>query len=160
MNSHLKHFIDGQWVESDGGAGFQVINPATEQPMTQITLGTPADVDRAVAAARRAFESYSQTSVAERAALLERIIEEYKARIPDLARAVSEEMGAPIGFAQGAQVPAGLGYFINTLKALNEFAWEERVGKARVVHEPVGVVAMIVVIVLIIAVLTWLRYHT
>ena len=143
MNSYLKHFIDGQWVESEGGRRWEVINPATEQPVTEITLGTPADVDRAVAAARRAFETFSQTSVGERAQLLERIIEEYKARIPDLARAVSEEMGAPIGFAQAAQVPAGLGYFMTTLKALNEFQWEERIGKARVVHEPIGVVAMI-----------------
>ena len=143
MNGHLQHFIDGQWVDSDGGTRHQVINPATEQPVTEITLGSAADADKAVAAARRAFETFSRTSPAERAALLERIIEEYKARIPDLAKAVSEEMGAPIGFAQAAQVPAGLGYFMSTLKALNEFQWEERIGKARVVHEPVGVVAMI-----------------
>lgn len=143
MNSHLKHFIDGRWVESEGGKRYEVINPATEQPVTEITFGTAADVDKAVAAARKAFETFSQTTVAERAALLERIIEEYKARIPDLARAVSEEMGAPIGFAQAAQVPAGLGYFMTTLKALGEFQWEERIGKARVVHEPIGVVAMI-----------------
>ena len=143
MNSYLEHYIDGQWVDSDGGRRHAVINPATEQPVTEITLGTPADVDAAVAAARRAFETFSQTGVAERTQLLERIIEEYKARIPDLARAVSEEMGAPIGFAQAAQVPAGLGYFMTTLKALGEFQWEERIGKARVVHEPIGVVAMI-----------------
>ena len=143
MNSHLQHYIDGQWVDSDGGTPHDVINPATEQPVTTITLGTAADVDKAVAAAERAFESWSQSSVAERAALLERIIEGYKARIPDLAKAVSEEMGAPIGFAQAAQVPAGLGYFMTTLKALGEFSFEETIGKARVVHEPIGVVAMI-----------------
>jgi aldehyde dehydrogenase (NAD+) len=143
MNSRLQHYIDGQWVDSEGGTRYQVINPATEQPVTEITLGTSADVDKAVAAATRAFQSFSQTSVAERAALLERIIEEYKARIPDLAKAVSEEMGAPIGFAQAAQVPAGLGYFMTTLKALGEFQFEERIGKSRVVHEPLGVVAMI-----------------
>ncbi|CAN5485131.1 aldehyde dehydrogenase family protein [soil metagenome] len=143
MNSYLKQYIDGQWVESVGGTRHDVINPATELACTEITLGTDADVDKAVAAARRAFESWSQTSVAERAALLERIIEEYKARIPDLAAAISEEMGAPIGFATAAQVPAGLGHFLSTLKALNEFQFEERVGKARVVHEALGVVAMI-----------------
>ena len=143
MNSHLQHYIDGQWVDSDGGRRAEVINPATEQPVTEITLGSAADVDKAVAAARRAFESFSRTSVAERTQLLERVIEEYRARIPDLAKAVSEEMGAPIGFAQAAQVPAGLGYFMTTLKALGEFEWEERIGKARVVHEPIGVVAMI-----------------
>ncbi|WP_010216063.1 aldehyde dehydrogenase family protein [Sphingomonas sp. PAMC 26621] len=143
MKSYLKHYIDGAWVESQGGARHDVIDPATEQPCTEITLGTPADVDAAVAAARTAFETFSQTSVAERAALLERIIEEYKKRIPDLAQAVSNEMGAPIGFAMAAQVPAGLGHFLSTLKALNAFQFEERIGRSTVVHEPLGVVAMI-----------------
>ena len=74
MQSYLKHYIDGAWVDSQGGRRHDVINPATEQPCSEITLGTPADVDTAVAAARAAFETFSQTSVAERAALLERII--------------------------------------------------------------------------------------
>ncbi|CUS44657.1 MAG: aldehyde dehydrogenase family protein [Pseudomonadota bacterium] len=143
MKSYLKQYIDGSWVESEGGKRHEVIDPATEQPCTEITLGTAADVDKAVAAARRAFESWSQTSVEERAALLGRIIEEYKARIPDLAAAISQEMGAPIGFATAAQAPSGLGHFMSTLKALNEFTFEERLGRARVVHEPLGVVAMI-----------------
>ena len=143
MNSRPQFYIDGQWVDSDGGKSHEVINPATEQPVTTITLGTAADVDKAVAAARTAFETFSQTPVADRIALLERIIEGYKARVPDLAKAVSEEMGAPIGFAQAAQAPAGLGYFMNTLAALKEFSFEEQIGKAYVVHEPVGVVAMI-----------------
>jgi len=143
MKSYLKQYIDGAWVESEGGKRHEVIDPATEQPCTEITLGSAADVDKAVAAARRAFESYSQTTVAERAALLGRIIEEYKARIPDLAAAISQEMGAPIGFATAAQAPTGLGHFMGTLKALNEFQFEERLGRARVVHEPLGVVAMI-----------------
>jgi aldehyde dehydrogenase (NAD+) len=143
MKSYLNQYIDGAWVESEGGKRHEVIDPATEQPCTEITLGTSADVDKAVAAARRAFESYSQTSVEERAALLGRIIEEYKARIPDLAAAISQEMGAPIGFATAAQAPAGLGHFMSTLKALNAFQFEERIGRARVVHEPLGVVAMI-----------------
>src|SRR4051812_40621434 len=143
MKSYLKHYIDGAWVESEGGKRHEVIDPATEQPCTEITLGTAADVDKAVAAARRAFETYSQTTVAERAALLGRVIEEYKARIPDLAAAISQEMGAPIGFATAAQAPTGLGHFLSTLKALNDFQFEERLGRARVVHEPLGVVAMI-----------------
>ena len=143
MRSYLKHYIDGAWVDSDGGTPHQVIDPATEQPTTEITLGSRADVDRAVAAAKKAFAGFSQTSVEERVALLERIIAEYKARIPDLAAATSAEMGAPIGFATAAQAPAGLGYFMGTLAALKQFTFSEQVGKARVVHEPLGVVAMI-----------------
>ncbi|BCA58732.1 aldehyde dehydrogenase family protein [Sphingomonas sp. HMP6] len=143
MKSYLKQYIDGAWVESEGGTRHAVIDPSTEQPVSEITLGSAADVDKAVAAARKAFESYSQTSVEDRVALLERIIAEYKLRIPDLAAATSEEMGAPIGFATAAQAPAGLGHFIGTLAALKEFSFEEKVGKARVVHEPLGVVAMI-----------------
>jgi aldehyde dehydrogenase (NAD+) len=143
MKSYLKQYIDGSWVESEGGKRHEVIDPATEQPCTEIMLGSAADVDKAVAAARRAFETWSQSSVEERAALLERIIEEYKARIPDLAQAISQEMGAPIGFATAAQAPTGLGHFMSTLKALNSFEFEERLGRARVVHEPLGVVAMI-----------------
>ena len=143
MQSYLKHYIDGAWVASDGGKTHQVIDPATEQPCTEITMGTKADVDKAVAAAKKAFRSFSQTSVEERAALLERIIEEYKKRLPDLAKATSDEMGAPISFANMAQAPAGLGYFMGTLAALKEFKFSEQVGKARVVHEPLGVVALI-----------------
>ena len=143
MNRYLQHYIDGAWIDSDGGTVHQVIDPATEQPVTEITLGTQADIDKAVAAARRAFETYSQTTVAERQALLAKIIEVYKTRIPDLAKAISQEMGAPIGLASMAQAPTGLAHFAATLKALGAFTFEEQIGKARVVHEPLGVVAMI-----------------
>ena len=143
MQSYLKQYIDGEWVESEGGRRYEVIDPASEQPVTAVTLGTAADVDKAVAAARRAFETWSQTTVGERQALLGRIIEEYKARIPDLAKAISAEMGAPIGLASAAQAPTGLAHFAATLKALGEFTFSEQVGRATVVHEPLGVVAMI-----------------
>ena len=143
MQSYLKHYIDGAWVESEGGTPYQVIDPATEQPCTEITFGSKADVDKAVAAARRAFETWSQSSVDERKALLGRILAEYKTRIPDLAKAISQEMGAPMALASAAQAPTGLAHFAATLKALDEFTFEETVGKARVVHEPLGVVAMI-----------------
>jgi aldehyde dehydrogenase (NAD+) len=120
-----------------------VINPATEEPCTAITLGTRADVDAAVAAARAAFPAFAATSVAERLALLDRIAEHYKARIGDMAAAISEEMGAPIGFALGAQAPAGLGQFKSAARALQTFAWEEQLRDSRVVHEAIGVVGMI-----------------
>jgi aldehyde dehydrogenase (NAD+) len=143
MKSYPDHYIDGRWVASEGGRTYQVIDPSTEQPVTEITLGSPADADRAVAAARRAFETWSQSTVADRQALLGRIIEEYKKRLPDLAKAMSQEMGAPMGLATAAQAPTGLGHFAATLKALSEFKFEEQVGRAKVVHEPLGVVAMI-----------------
>jgi aldehyde dehydrogenase (NAD+) len=143
MMSYLKHYIDGQWVDSDGGKRHLVINPANEEACTEITLGSAADTDKAVKAARRAFESFSQTSVEERAALLERIIAEYKKRMPDIARAISIEMGAPMGLAMGAQAPTGLGHFAYTLRALREFKFEEVIGATKVLHEPIGVVAMI-----------------
>ncbi|MCB8830102.1 aldehyde dehydrogenase family protein, partial [Escherichia coli] len=132
MHRQLQHFIDGAWVDSDGGRTHAVTDPATEQPVTEITLGSAADVDRAVAAARRAFDAFAQTSVDERAALLDRIADGMKARAADLAKAISEEMGAPIAFAQAAQVPAGIGHFLATARALREFTFEERIGKARV----------------------------
>ncbi len=143
MNSYLKHYIDGEWVESDGGRTHQVIDPSTEQPVSEITLGTAADVDKAVAAARRAFETWSRSSVADRLDLLGRIMAEYKTRIPDLAKSMSQEMGAPMGLASMAQAPTGLAHFAAIAKALESFEFEETIGKARVMHEALGVVAMI-----------------
>jgi aldehyde dehydrogenase (NAD+) len=143
MQSYLKHYIDGAWVESDGGVRRNVISPGTEEPCSEITVGTKADVDKAVAAARRAFKSFSQTSREERIALLGRIIEAYKARIADFGQSMALEMGAPISFASTAQVLSGLQHFGNTLKVLSNFQFEEMIGNTHVVHEPIGVVGMI-----------------
>jgi aldehyde dehydrogenase (NAD+) len=143
MKSYLKQFIDGKWVESEGGTRHEVINPATEQPCSEITLGSAADVDKAVAAAQRAFETFSQTSVDERVALLEAIVAEYKRRAGDIAEAIALEMGCPISIARTAQVGSGIGHLVAAIAALKEFAFEEQVGASRVVHEPIGVVALI-----------------
>ncbi|MCM8730066.1 aldehyde dehydrogenase family protein [Hephaestia sp. GCM10023244] len=143
MKRYLNQYIDGAWVESDGGTRHQVINPATEQPCTEITFGTAADVDKAVAAARRAFERFSQTSVDERVALLEAIIAEYKNRSQDIAEAIAMEMGCPISMAATAQVGSGIGHLMAAIAALKAFRFEERIGANRVVHEPIGVVALI-----------------
>jgi aldehyde dehydrogenase (NAD+) len=143
MREHLKDYIGGQWVESRGGKRHEVINPATEEPCTAITLGSQADVDAAVAAARAAFPAFAATSVEERLALLDRICELYKARMDDMAAAISEEMGAPISFATTRQAPTGLGQLKSAWRALKDFGWEEEVRGARVVHEPIGVVGMI-----------------
>ncbi len=143
MDSYLKHYIGGAWVDSIGGERHEVISPSTEEPCTEITIGTKADVDAAVAAARRAFDSYSQTSVEERVALLRRIAEEFKKRIPELGRSMALEMGAPVSFASTAQAYSALAHFGLAEKALADFQFEERIGAARVVHEPIGVVGMI-----------------
>ena len=143
MHSYLKHYINGEWVESDGGTRHEVINPATEEPCTEIMLGSQADTDAAVAAAKDAFKTFSQTSVEERIAMLERIAEEYKKRIPDIANVMADEMGCPIAIGNAAQGPAGLGHIAKAAEVLKDFEWEEQLGPARVVHEPIGVVAMI-----------------
>jgi aldehyde dehydrogenase (NAD+) len=143
MRSYLKQFIGGEWIESRGGTRHEVINPATEEAVTEITLGSEADVDHAVAAARKAFESFARTSIDERVALIEAILAEYKNRAGDMAEAISLEMGAPISLARTAQVGSGLGHLMSAAKALREFRFEEQIGNSLVVHEPIGVVAMI-----------------
>ncbi len=143
MLSYLNHYIGGAWVASDGGTRHQVINPATEAPCTEITLGSAADVDKAVAAARQAFDSFSRTSVDERVALLEAILAEYKLRTDELASVIATEMGCPIAVARTAQVGAGMGHLIGTIAALKAFEFEETINTSVVVHEPIGVVALI-----------------
>lgn len=143
MSNHRKFYIDGQWVDPVGKDTIDVINPATEESIATIALGGKEDVDRAVAAAKKAFESFSQTSLEERAALLERIIEVYKARMQDIAATVSQEMGAPMSLATAAQAPAGLGHLMYSLNALKEFPFEEQVGKNLIVREPIGVCGLI-----------------
>ena len=144
MRERLQQYIDGKWVDSIGGTRHEVINPATEEACAVITLGTKADVDVAVAAARRAFETYSQTTREERIALLERIVAEMKKRGPDLAVAMAEEMGAPVSFGGTAQVGAGIGAFLGTIAALKDFTFTERMaGGVQIAYEPIGVVGMI-----------------
>ncbi len=138
-----QHYIGGAWVASVGGRLHQVINPATEEAASTVVLGTAADVDAAVAAARAAFPAFSQTSRADRLALLNRIVAEYKKRAADLARSMATEMGAPLSFASTAQVGAGLGGFAGTIAALEAFSFSEPYQNGIVVYEPIGVVGMI-----------------
>ncbi|MEY3703476.1 MAG: hypothetical protein RLZZ561_1096 [Pseudomonadota bacterium] len=143
MDSYLKNYINGQWVDSIGGTRHHVISPSTEEPTTEITLGTQADVDAAVAAAKAAFKTFSKTSREERIALMGRIIEEYKKRAMDLAVSMAKEMGAPVSFASTAQVGAGIGGFMGTIEALKNFAFEEQMAGAKIAYEPIGVVGLI-----------------
>jgi aldehyde dehydrogenase (NAD+) len=82
---------------------FTVINPATEEAVATISLGSNSDVDRAVAAAKRAFESYSETTPGERLALLRRVLEVYQSKMDQMAETISQEMGAPISLSRKAQ---------------------------------------------------------
>ncbi len=143
MDSYLKHYINGQWVNSIGGKRHDVISPSTEEACTEITIGTAEDIDAAVKAARAAFPSFSQTSVDDRVALLSRIVAEFKKRVPDLGKSMAMEMGAPVSFASTAQAYSGIAHFGNAIKALQEFEFVEMVGTTAVVHEPIGVVGMI-----------------
>ncbi len=143
MDHTKQFFIDGAWVDPISPETVDVVNPATEQIIGTIALGGQQDVDRAVAAARKAFETFSQTSVQERVTLLERILDVYQARSGDLADALVAEMGAPRALALEAQVPCGTGQFAAALDALKNFSFEQKVGTSSVVHEPIGVCGLI-----------------
>src|SRR6201995_5039511 len=144
MVNRMQFYIDGAWVDPVvKGKTTPVINPATEEPMYEIALGSKADVDKAVAAAKRAFETYSQTSRDERVALLTKIIDIYKGRMKEIGAAVSDEMGAPLPMAEKLQAGPGLGHLMNPLEVLKKYEFEKTRGSAVVVLEPVVVVGMI-----------------
>jgi len=138
-----KFYINGEWVDPLGQERLDVINPSTEQVINQIAMGNAADADRAVQAAAQAFDSFSQTSKAQRIELLERIIASYQKFLPAMAEAISDEMGAPMPLANAAQAPSGLGHFMTTLQVLKDFEFEEDLGTARVIREPAGVCGLI-----------------
>ena len=143
MSNRTKFYIGGEWVDPSTDATLEVVNPATEEAIGHIAMGTSQDVDKAVAAANAAFVSFSQTTREERVDLLQRIIAAYQARMNDVAAVISEEMGAPMGLASMAQAPAGLGHFMTTLNVLKDFEFEESLGSARVIKEPAGVCGFI-----------------
>jgi aldehyde dehydrogenase (NAD+) len=143
MREQLNFYIDGQWVAPASPRTLDVLDPATEAVMGRISLGSAADVDRAARAARRAFATFSRTSVAERVALLEAVIAEYKRRHADLAAAISEEMGAPAMLAQKAQAPVGLGHLQAALTVLRGYAFEELRGTTMLQKTPIGVCGLI-----------------
>jgi aldehyde dehydrogenase (NAD+) len=136
-------YIDGAWVDPVEPKELKVINPATEETAGVISMGSSKDVDRAVMAARRAFDSYSRTSPAERLALMERILAAYKAHYDEIAKAISIEMGAPITLSKGSQTGIGVGHISAMIDVLKNFKFEEMHGTVRLVQEPVGVCALI-----------------
>ena len=144
MRDYTKFYIDGAWVEPSAPRTLDVLNPATEAVAGVISLGSRTDVDRAVAAAQRAFETWSRTTREERMAVLARIIEVYERRLDDMAQAVSEEMGAPLAtIARPQQAPSGLGHFKVALGVLKGFEFERMQGTTQIVREPAGVCGLI-----------------
>jgi aldehyde dehydrogenase (NAD+) len=143
MREYLKFYIDGHWSDPADLRTLPVENPATERVCGTIALGTSADVDNAVRAARTAFRAWSQSSRDERLDVLQAVLAEYRKRAGDLAEAVTEEMGAPPALASGPQVQMGLGHLLTTIDVLKNFAFEESRANTLVVREPIGVCALI-----------------
>ena len=143
MKDCRQFYIDGQWVDPAKAHDFTVINPANEEPIATISLGSSADVDRAVAAAKRAFESYSETTPGERLAILRRVLAVYQAKMDQMAETISLEMGAPISLSRKAQAPAGLGHLAEIVKVLEHFKFEELKGSTLMRKEPIGVCGLI-----------------
>lgn len=137
-------YINGQWVAPAKPNDFAVIDPSTEEQCAVISLGDQADTDAAVAAARTAFESWSQTSKAERTALMQRLLEVYKARSEEMAQAMSMEMGAPIDLSRAQQVGAGSWHLEGFLKAFEDFSFDrDFTATEKTLLEPIGVCALI-----------------
>src|SRR5499426_3899499 len=143
MSNEQKFYIDGAWVDPVEPRTLDVINPATEQAVGTISLGSAKDVDRAVKAARAGFPAYSRMSKADRLALLQRIIEAYKARYDDIAKAISLEMGAPAWLATKAQAATGIGHLNQMMTVLKDYEFEKLEGRTMIVREPIGVCGFI-----------------
>lgn len=143
MRNNLQHFINGEWVESTVSKTIDVINPATEEVIGRISDGTKEDLDKAVAAARAAFPSFSQTTKEERIQLLNRIADEYEKRKDDIVEVITEELGAPLKTSEKSHYNMGLSHFRQAAKQLESFEFTERRGDTLIRKEPIGVSGLI-----------------
>jgi len=143
MSNTMKFYIDGAWVDPLAPATLDVINPATEEPFAKISMGSAKDVDRAVKAARAAFKSFSRTSKEERVELLTRILNAYKDRYNDVAKAISTEMGAPITLATRAQAGIGVAHLTQMIAILKDYEFEHTQGPTLIAREAIGVCGFI-----------------
>ena len=143
MEDLRKFYIDGRWVDPVTPRTLEVINPADEKPFATISLGSAADVDKAVTAARRAFETYSLTTREERLALLGRILEVYTQRQNDVAETITKEMGAPFWLSKAAQARTGLGHLGAVIEVLKRYEFERMLGTTMLRREPIGVCGFI-----------------
>ncbi|GAA0597105.1 aldehyde dehydrogenase family protein [Paenochrobactrum glaciei] len=143
MQNAKKFYIDGAWVDPVVPATIDVIDPSTEQVFATISAGSKADADKAVAAAKAAFTSFSQTTKQERLDILKRLLAAYNNRIEEFGKIISQEMGAPLDMAISDQAGTGTGHLAQMIKTLEEFDFDYMQGQTKITHEPVGVVAMI-----------------
>jgi aldehyde dehydrogenase (NAD+) len=143
VKDYDKLYIDGQWVPSAGTGSIEVVNPSTEEVFGHVPDGTPADVDRAVAAAKQAFETWGFTEKDERRKIIQGLAEGLAARSEEIAGTISGELGMPIMFANLIQAGLPSGNMAGYAQILDDFPFEERVGNSLVVREPVGVVGAI-----------------
>ena len=143
MKEYLQFYINGEWVDPVEPRTLDIENPATEEAFATISLGSAADVDKAVAAAKAAFPSFAATSVEYRAELLDKITAGVQARMGEMAEAISDEMGAPMWLAKAAQVPAGMGHFATAAAILRNYQFEEMRGTTLLRKEPIGVCGFI-----------------
>ena len=143
MKEHLKFYINGEWVDPVTPRTLDVINPATEEPFARISLGSAADVDKAVSAAADAFEHFLRTTPQERVELFEAILAEYGKRYEEIAETISTEMGAPIWLSKAAQAMTGQMHFSTAMRILKDYQWEEQKRSYKLRKEPVGVCGLI-----------------
>lgn len=143
MRECLKFYVDGQWVDPSSTDTLDVIDPATEQVVGVVALGSSPDVHKAVQAARRAFDTFSRTSREERVDLLSRIKSVAEARLADLSRAITMDIGAPVWLADEMQAPLALVHLQSAIDVLKNFEFEEQQGTTLIVREPIGVCGLI-----------------
>ena len=139
MENALNFYINGAWHLPDNRAKCDVVNPTTEETITQISLGTKQDVDNAVQAAKAAFPAFSRLDVPARLELMDAIIATYQKRLKDVADVISQEMGAPKWLAEAAQAPSGLGHLMVARDVLSKYEFESKIGKTTILEEPIGV---------------------
>ncbi len=143
MQDRLQFYIDGKWVDPVSPKTLDVVDPAHEEPFACISLGTAVDVDKAVVAARRAFDGYSRTSKDERIALLQNILAVYQKRYGEMVETISREIGAPLRLSKNAQAASGIGHLTAAIAALKEFEFVRLRKTTAIVFEPVGVCGLI-----------------
>ena len=143
MKDKLNFYIDGQWVEPKSSETIEVINPANENIIGHVAAGTKEDIDMAVKAASRAFESFQYSSKDDRIEMLNNVISEYENRYQDFVDTITEEMGAPLWLSSKAQASTGIKNLNETLDAIKEYEFEKKEGDYILIKEPIGVVGMI-----------------